>query len=85
MTNQVQKLGDNTSRSTVPDFEGGRGYYWMKQVYQARINGATSNLPRKPRRTQAEKAFFAQVDQRLSRTSTTVNIAFDKNGRRIWE
>lgn len=85
MTNPVQKLGDKTSHSTVPDFEGGRGYYWMKQVYQARKNGATGNLPRKPRRTQAEKSFFAQVDRRLSRTTTTVNISFDENGRRIRE
>lgn len=68
-----------------PDFESAKGYYWMKQVYQARVNGDTSKLPRKERRTKAEQSFFKSVDTRLSRTSTIVNIAFDEQGRRIHE
>jgi hypothetical protein len=83
MASIVQELGDSTSREVKPDFESGKGYYWMKQVYQARINGATGNLPRKPRRTLAEHSFFEQVDRRLSRQSFSVDIAFDKDGRRI--
>jgi hypothetical protein len=84
--NYVEKLGDTTSKNTVPDFEGGKGYYWMKQVYQARVNGATNNLPRLKRpRTLAESSFYGAVDRRLSRTSTVVNIKFDKAGKRIHE
>jgi hypothetical protein len=83
--NKVEQLGDTTSHSTVPDFESARGYYWMKQTYQARIHGTSVPLPRKERSTLAERSFFASVDRRLSRTSTSVGIAFDKNGRRIRE
>jgi hypothetical protein len=83
--NKIEKLGDNTSKSTVPDFESGKGYYWMKQSYQARINGTSIPLPRKPRRTLAERSFYGAVDRRLSRSSTSVDISFDKNGKRIKE
>lgn len=83
--NIVQELGDKTSHSTTPDFESGKGYYWMKQVKQAQVNGASGNLPRKPRRTLAEHSFFDAVDRRLSRQSFTVGIAFDENGKRVKE
>lgn len=79
----VTELGDNTSKSTIPDFESSRGYYWMKQVKQAMINGATDNLPRGIRRNLAERSFFDAVDKRLSRSSFSVNISFDKDGKRI--
>ena len=88
MTNQVQQLGDNTSKDVKPDFESGRGYYWMKQISAARAaeaRGEKVYLPRKPRKTQAEKDFFGQVDRRLSRTATTVNVAFDSDGKIIKE
>lgn len=85
--NPVEKLGDNTSHSTTPDFESGKGYYWMKQIYNSRISGVhpATPLPRKPRRTLAERSFFDAVDRRLSRSSTVVNISFDSEGRRIHE
>jgi Cu/Zn superoxide dismutase len=84
LLNHVHKLGDNTSKDTVPDFESGRGYYWMKQIHTARQKGVTGNLPRMPReRTLAEQSFFGAVDRRLSRNSTVVNISFDKEGKRI--
>ena len=68
-----------------PDFESAKGYYWMKQVYEARKAKATGNLPYKPRRTLAERSFYGAVDRRLSRNSTVVGIAFDSQGRRIHE
>ena len=85
--NHVQKLGDNTTHDVKPDFESGRGYYWMKQIYNSRISGVNPKtpLPRKERRTQAEQSFFEQVDRRLSRSTTVVNISFDKEGKRIHE
>jgi hypothetical protein len=83
--NPIEKLGDTTSHDTVPDFESGKGYYWMKQSYQARVNGALGNLPRKPRRTLAERSFFEAVDRRLSRSTAIVNIEFDGQGKRIKE
>lgn len=85
MSNYVEKLGDNTSHDTVPDFESGRGYYWMKQTVQARNHGWGLQPPRKPRVTLAEQSFFNAVDRRLSRSSSVVNISFDKEGRRIYE
>ena len=83
MANVVTEPGDSTSREVKPDFDSAKGYYWMKQVKQARINGATGNLPRKPRRGLAENSFFEQVDRRLSRQSFSVNIQFDAEGKRI--
>lgn len=74
-----------TTKDTVPDFDSAKGYYWMKQSYQARVNGATDNLPRRMRKNKAEQSFFSAVDRRLSRSSTIVNIQFDKNGKRIRE
>ena len=83
MANIIQELGDDTSRETQPDFESAKGYYWMRQVKQAQINGAVGNLPHKPRRGLAEESFFDQVDRRLSRQSFSVNIQFDAEGKRI--
>ncbi len=83
MANYVQQLGDSTSRDVRPDFDSAKGYYWMKQVRQAQINGATGNLPRKPRGSLAESSFFGQVDRRRSRQSFSPGIAFDASGRRI--
>lgn len=81
----IESLGDKTSKPVVPDFESGRGYYWTKQTKQAREAGTLKRLPRKPRRGKAQKSFYQQVDQRLSRSTFTVNIAFDENGKRIHE
>lgn len=85
----VNKLGDNTSHNVKPDFDSGRGYYWMKQIYEAkkaRERGESVNLTAyKPRKGLAENSFFSQVDRRLSRNSFTIGISFDKNGKRIKE
>jgi hypothetical protein len=88
VANLVNKLGDGTSHSVTPDFESGRGYYWMKQISAARAaeaRGEPVHLPRKPRKTQAEIDFFGQVDRRLSRTGFTVNVQFDSDGKIIRE
>jgi hypothetical protein len=85
MSNYVQELGDTTTKDTKPDFESSKGYYWMKQSYQARKNGAVGNLPHRKRQGLAEESFFSAVDKRLSRSSTVVNISFDKEGKRIHE
>ncbi len=69
----------------VPDWEGAKAYYWLKQVKAARAagNGEARGLPRKPRRGKAATDFYKQVDRRLSRQGFTVNIAFDADGHRI--
>ncbi len=85
MSNYVQELGDTTSHDVKPDFESGKGYYWMKQVHALRKDGSPVKFPRKPRQTLAECSFYEQVDRRLSRSSVTVNISFDKDGKRIHE
>ena len=74
MSNHVQQLGDNTSHNVKPDFESGKGYYWMKQTHAAKRNGWNLKPPVKPRKTLAEVSFFEQVDRRLSRSSSIVNI-----------
>lgn len=57
-----------TTKEIKPDFESGKGYYWMKQVREMEQFGTpVKKWPRKPRRTAAEREFFKQVDQRLSR------------------
>src|SRR5574337_294726 len=83
--NPIEELGDLTSHSTTPDFESGRGYYWMKQVTAARKYGTSIPLPYRKRKTLAERSFFEAVDRRLSRSSTIVNISFDENGKRVRE
>ena len=89
MANLVEKLGDNTTKSVTPDFDSGKGYYWMKQIYEAkkaRERGEPVNLTAyKPRQGLAENSFFNQVDRRLSRNSFVSNISFDENGKRIRE
>jgi hypothetical protein len=85
VSNNIENLGDDTSHSTTPDFESAKGYYWMKQSYQARINGAVDNLPRRERKSLAERSFYGAVDRRLSRSTTIVNISFDRQGKRIRE
>lgn len=58
----------------------------MKQIDAINRHGTpVKKWPRKPRRTQAEKSFFEQVDKRLTRNSFTIGIAFDKDGNRIHE
>lgn len=84
MANVVQNLGDNTSKDVKPDFESGKGYYWMKQVREAeaaRSRGEEVWLPRKERKGLAENSFFDQVDRRLSRSTHSVNVTFDKDGK----
>lgn len=88
MANIVQQLGDNTSKSVKPDFDSGKGYYWMKQISQARkaaANGDPVHLPRKERRGLAESCFFDQVDRRLSRQSFTLGASFGADGKIIRE
>ena len=80
---KLEKSGDTTSHTTVPDFESGKGYYWMRQTYQAKHHGWNLAPPRKHRQGLAEQSFFRAVDRRLSRSSTSVTIAFDKEGKRI--
>jgi hypothetical protein len=69
-----------------PDYDSGRGYYWMKAVKEAaKTPGAVEAMPRKPRRTAAEKDFFGQVDRRLSRQSFIIGVTFDRDGKIIRE
>ncbi len=80
----VKEPGDTTSRDVKPDFDSGRGYYWMKQVKAARAaeaRGEAVHLPMKRRQGLAQESFFEQVDRRLSRTSYTVGVTFDTEGR----
>lgn len=84
MANVVSELGDQTSHDVRPDFNSGRGYYWMKQIKEAReaeARGEKVHLPRKRRRGLAEESFFGQVDRRLSRKSFMVGVAFNEKGR----
>jgi len=86
MSHLVKEPGDTTSHDVRPDFDSGRGYYWMKQVREAReaeARGEPVYLPRKPRKGLAEESFFAQVDRRLSRRSFTVSTTFDERGKLI--
>jgi hypothetical protein len=88
MTTFIKELGDSTSRDVKPDFESAKGYYWMKQMHDAKraaANGEPVHLPRKPRSTPAECAYFEQVDKRLSRQSFIMGVSFDKQGKLIKE
>lgn len=79
-------LGDNTSRETKPDFDSGKGYYWMKATKEAmKTPGLRESMPRKPRRTLAEHSFWGQVDRRLSRQTFATGFAFDRDGKLIRE
>lgn len=85
MANHVREPGDRTSHDVVPDFESGRGYYWMKQMKAAeaaRMRGEyVPPAPYKRRRGLAEESFFEQVDRRLSRQNFTIGVTFDKEGK----
>ena len=87
MANVVQKLGDNTTREVKPDFESGKGYYWMKAVRDAEQAGVLDTLPRAPKpRTLAKQSFADQIHTRLARRNyASLGIAFDANGRIIRE
>lgn len=79
-----KKTVDLTTKDTVPDFESGRAYYWMKQTRELMEQGTPlNNWPRKPRKNKAEHSFWNQVDRRLSRRAYTVSIAFDKETGKI--
>ena len=88
MANVVSELGDRTSHDVRPDFDSGRGYYWMKQIAEARAaasRGEPVHLPRKERKGLAEESFFGQVDRRLSRKSFSMGASFNKEGKLIRE
>lgn len=76
---------DYTSKSTTPDYDSAKGYYWMKQIREKELHGSPveGNWPRKQPSNFAEASFYDQVHRRLSRTSAVVNISFDENGKRI--
>ena len=78
---------DRTSHPVKPDFDSGKGYFWMKQMYnirKAKERGEyVPDWPTKPRRGKAETSFFKQVDRQLSRSSFTISVKFDKDGRLI--
>jgi hypothetical protein len=77
-----RKQVDQTTKDVVPDFESGRGYYWMKQTRDLQEQGTPlKSWPRKPRRNKAEKTFFEAVDRRISRRTYTVSISFDSSGK----
>lgn len=70
-----------------PDFDGAKGYYWMKQTREAMQQGTRDQLPRKPARTLVERCFKNDVERRLNRVVVpmTVGVSFDENGRIIRE
>jgi hypothetical protein len=83
MANHIQKLGDNTTKNVVPDFEGERFYHWQHMRTMAEKAGTLDRLPRKPRSGLAEKSFFEQVDRRISRQTYMLGVSFDKDGKVI--
>lgn len=87
MANVVTELGDRTSKAVKPDFEGGKGYYWMKMVRDAEQNGALGNLPRAlPPRNLAQASFRDQIHTRLARRSYAgCGVSFGPDGRIIRE
>lgn len=84
MAVHIEKLGDNTTRPTVPDFESERAYHWMHMRSQAEKAGTLDRLPRKPRQGLAEKSFFKQVDIRATRVSFQTSVTI-RGGRIIRE
>lgn len=72
-----------TTKDVKPDFEGEKYYHWQHMTRKAREAGVENKMPRKPRRTQAEKSFFQQVDRKMSQKVFSVGISFDKDGRII--
>ena len=81
LSNFVTELGDNTTHDVVPDFESAKGHYWMNAAKAAQAAGVP--LPRHERPGLAWGSFRRQVNERLSRQSTTVGISFDKDGKII--
>lgn len=72
-----KKPVDRTTKEVKPDFESGRGYYWMKQTRELQEQGTPlAQWPRRPPRNKAEASFKKQVDTRLSRRCYTVSVAF---------
>jgi hypothetical protein len=70
----------------MPDFEGEKGYHWMKLTKEAINVGVRDTLPRKPARTRAERSFKHDVERRLNRAVIAVHgVSFDENGRIIRE
>lgn len=72
----------------MPDFDGGKGYHWMKLTKEAIANGTRDSLPHKPKDARvslAQRCFNDSVERRLSRVviSMTTGISFDENGRII--
>lgn len=81
-----KKQVDHTTKEVRPDFESGRGYYWMKQIREVEQYGTPlKSWPRKPPKNKAEASFKKQVDQRLSRRAFTVSVSFDKDGKIVRE
>ncbi len=64
----------------MPDFEGGKGYYWMKQTKEAIANGTRDELPHRPPANLAERSFKDAVERRLSRQNFTIGVNI-VNGR----
>lgn len=82
----TEGLGDSTSRTIKPDFDSEKGYHWMKQVKAIQQHGTpVKHWPKKPRKGLAENSFFDQVDRRLSRSSFSMGITFDSDGKIIRE
>lgn len=89
MSNIIHGLGDNTSKDVKPDFDSGKGEYWMRQTVALRKAIANkeevSPFPYKRRKGLAEESFFRQVDKRINRSLHTVSVKFDSEGRLIKE
>ena len=87
MANIVLETGDHTTHDVKPDFDSGKGYYWMKQVKEAMKTGTVDNLPhRPPASSLAQRSWNDQVHRRLNRqTFGGLGIRFDANGRIIRE
>ena len=86
MAYHIQQLGDHTSHEVRPDFDSGKGEYWMRQMKNIQQHGTpVKNWPRKPRKTLAEHSYFEQVDRRLSRQTYVMGASFDKDGKLIRE
>lgn len=89
MANIVLETGDSTSKAVTPDFDSGKGYYWMKAVREAETNGVLDHLPHKPRArmvTGAQRSWDDQVSRRLARRNYGgLGFSFDANGKIIRE
>lgn len=72
-----------------PNFDGEKGYHWMKMTKQAIAAGVRDTLPHKPKeapRTLAQRSFNDAVERRLTRVMiSSPGVSFDANGRIIRE